>query len=136
MLAAAGEHVLLVVFGAALGVIGCFQFSRGVGAVPAAALGLAAAVLAACWLAGLGMGSAFGGLAVAMGWLLASLVLTLPTPGGSVIVTNTTAGLVYLYGGAVCAAAGTVLSMRGRRAGPARPGRRRGGPGPGIDGAA
>lgn len=127
MWATAGGYALLALFGIALGVIGCFQFSRSAGPVPVAALVSCVIVLAACWLAGLGMGSAFGGLAVAVGWLFASFVLTLPTPGGSVIVTNTPAGRWYLYGGAVCAAVGTVLGMRGRR--PRRPASPRAGSG-------
>ena len=42
----------------------------------------------------------------------------MPTAAGSVIVTNTTAGKWYLYGGAVGAGLGVVLTfMRPRRAG-------------------
>ena len=56
----------------------------------------------------------------ALGWFLVSLVLTLPTAGGSVIITSTTAGEWYLYGGAVCAAAGVVIALL-RRARTVRP---------------
>ena len=43
----------------------------------------------------------------------------MPTAAGSVIVTNTTAGKWYLYGGAVCAGLGVVLTfVLSRRAGP------------------
>ena len=62
------------------------------------------------WLAGLGMRSAAGALAVAVGWFISSFVLSLPTGGGSVIITNTSAGLWYLYGGAVVALAAVVLA--------------------------
>jgi hypothetical protein len=41
-------------------------------------------------------------------------VLTLPTAAGSVIVTNTSAGKWYLYGGAVCAGVGVAISFRWR----------------------
>jgi hypothetical protein len=61
-----------------------------------------------------GMGSAAGALVPAAGWLLVSVVLTLPTAGGSVIVTNTAAGAWYLYGGSVCAAAGVVYAFVSR----------------------
>lgn len=110
-----GGYALLVLFGVMLGVLGCFEYSRSAGPVPVAALVSCAVVFAACWLAGIGMGTALGGLAIALGWLFASFVLTLPTPGGSVIVTNTAAGKWYLYGGAVAAAIGTVLGIRTRR---------------------
>jgi len=68
------------------------------------------------------VGSALGGLAAGIGWLAASFVLTLPTAAGSVIVTNTSAGKWYLYGGAVCAGLGVALSVRWRPGRPGRPG--------------
>ena len=117
-LGVAAAYVLLFLLGAMEGVIGCFQFSRSIGSFPVAALGFCALILVTCLLAGAGMGSPMGALVVAAGWLAASFVLTLPTAAGSVIVTNTTAGKLYLYGGAVCAAIGIVASFRWR---PRRP---------------
>jgi len=105
-------YVLLFLLGAVEGLIGCFLFSHSVGSFPLAALGFAALILVTCLLAGAGMGSGFGGLVPAVGWLAASFVLTLPTAAGSVIVTNTPAGKWYLYGGAVCAAIGAAASFR------------------------
>ncbi|HEY5990094.1 MAG TPA: DUF6113 family protein [Streptosporangiaceae bacterium] len=107
-------YAALFALGAMQGLIGCFQFSRSVGGFPVAALAFCALILTTCLLGGAGMASALGGMAPALGWLLASFVLTLPTTAGSVIVTNTTAGKWYLYGGAVSAAAGIVLAFRWR----------------------
>lgn len=117
-LAASAAYLLLFVLGVGEGVIGCFQFSRSVGPVPVAALGFCVLILVSCLLGSVGMRSPLGGLLVAVGWFAASFVLTLPTPGGSVIVTNTTAGKWYLYGGAVSAGVGLVLTfaVRWRRA--------------------
>jgi Family of unknown function (DUF6113) len=120
---AAAAYVLLFLLGAMEGLIGSFQFSRSIGSVPVAALGFCALILATCLLAGAGMSSPLGGLAPAAGWLAATFVLTLPTSTGSVIVTNTSAGRWYLYGGAVCAGVGVALGFRWRR--PRPPGRDR-----------
>jgi peptidoglycan/LPS O-acetylase OafA/YrhL len=111
-------YVVLLVFGAMQGLIGCFQFSRSAASLPVAALGFCALILATCLLAGAGMRSPLGGLVPGLGWFLASFVLTLPNAAGSVIVTNTSAGEWYLYGGAVCAAAGIVYTFRWRSRGP------------------
>ena len=97
------------------GLLGSFEFPRGIAGVPAMALAFCVLAFATCVLAGAGMGSAVGALAPAVGWLAASLVLSLPTPGGSVIVTNSAAGKWYLYGGTVSAALGVGLAMRHRR---------------------
>jgi hypothetical protein len=111
---APAAYLLLFVLGAGEGAVGCFQFSRSVGHVPVAALGFCLLILVTCLLGSVGMGSPLGGLAIAMGWFAVSFVLTLPTPGGSVIVTNTAAGKWYLYGGAVSAGLGLVLTFTGR----------------------
>ncbi|HKA96280.1 MAG TPA: DUF6113 family protein [Streptosporangiaceae bacterium] len=117
-LSAGGAYAALFVLGVMQALIGCFQFSHVIGRVPVAALAFAVLIFLTCLLGGLGMGSALGALAPALGWFLASLVLTLPTPAGSVIVTDTTAGKWYLYGGAVGAGLGVVLTFtRPRRAG-------------------
>ena len=111
-----GAYSLLFLLGALEALIGCFHYSHTVGAFPLAAAGLALLILITCVLGALGMRSFAGALVPALGWFLVSLVLTLPTAGGSVILTNTTAGEWYLYGGAVCAAAGVVFALirRGR----------------------
>jgi len=121
-----GAYAALFVLGVMEGLIGCFQFSHGIGRVPVVALAFCLVVFLTCLLGGWGMGSPLGALLPAFGWFLASLLLTMPTAAGSVIVTNTAAGKWYLYGGAVSAGLGVVLTFLGwpRRASgwPQRPG--------------
>jgi hypothetical protein len=124
-LGAAGAYLLLFVLGVMEGILGSFEFPRGIGSFPAMALGFCLLVLLTCWLAGRGMRSGLGALAPAAGWLIASLVLALPTPGGSVVVTNSAAGKWYLYGGTLCASVGVGLALRRRDR--SRGGTRRGG---------
>jgi hypothetical protein len=93
------------------GLIGCFQFSRVIGRVPVVALAFCVVIFATCLLGGIGLSSPLGALVPALGWLLTSFVLTMPTASGSVVVTNTTAGKWYLYGGAACAGLAVVLSF-------------------------
>ena len=108
---AGAAYAALFLLGVMEGLLGCFQYSHMIGRVPAAALAFCAVVFLTCLLGGLGMGSPLGALVPAFGWLLASLVLTMPTAAGSVIVTNTTAGEWYLYGGAASAALAVVLTF-------------------------
>ena len=122
-------YVALLLLGAAQGLIGCFQFSRVAGPVPVAALIFCALIFASCLLGGWGMGSPLGALMVALGWFGVSVLLTMPTANGSVIVTNTAAGRWFLYGGAICAGAGLAVSFRWRARRPA--GLPRPTPGPG-----
>jgi len=107
-------YVALFVLGVMEGLIGCFQFGHGLGGVPVAALCFCALVLVTSAAGAAGMSSAMGGVLPAIGWMAASFVLTLPTAAGSVIVTNTSAGEWYLYGGAACAAVGIVASFSPR----------------------
>ena len=115
-----GAYALLFLFGLAQGLIGSFQFSWGIGHIPLGALGFCAAILATCLLGAAAMGSAAGALLPAIGWFLASLVLTMPTPQGSVIITGTAAGEWYLYGGSAAAAAGVITALTRRFNAPAR----------------
>jgi hypothetical protein len=111
-----GGYGVLLVLGAIQGVIGSFQYSRTAGPVPLAAIAFCAAILATCLLAGWGMGSVTGALMPAMGWIIASFVLSMPVANGSVIITNSTPGKWYLYGGTVSVVAGVVASFRVWRA--------------------
>lgn len=108
-------YVALFVLGAMEGLIGSFHFSHSLvvarHTIPVASLAFCALILATCLLGRAGMGTALGGILPAIGWMAAAFLLTLPTAAGSVIVTNTTAGEWYLYGGAVCAALGVVASF-------------------------
>ncbi|HEY7144129.1 MAG TPA: hypothetical protein VH637_07780 [Streptosporangiaceae bacterium] len=119
-----GCYTVLFLLGLAEGVVGSFQYSRGIGAVPAAAIGFALLILLTCVLAGWGMRAAVGGLMPAVGWFAASFVLAMSTPGGSIVITNTAAGKWFLFGGAACAVAGVLISFA--RWSPARTGRQRG----------
>ena len=116
-----GAYALLFLLGALEGLVGCFQFSREVGSFPLVAVLLAVVILVTCLLGAAGMGSAAGALVPALGWFGVSVLLSLPTPGGSVIITGTGPGEWYLYGGSACAAAGVVLAfVRRSRTGPPR----------------
>jgi hypothetical protein len=118
---AGGAYALLFVFGVAQGLVGCFQFSRAASPIPLGALGFCLLIAATCLLGAAGTGSAAGAVLPAVGWFLTSLVLTMPTAQGSVIVTNTAAGEWFIYGGSACVAAAVVIVLvrgRGRAPGP------------------
>jgi hypothetical protein len=112
-----GAYALLFLFGALQALVGSFQFSRSPGPFPLTAVLMAVLIGVTCLLGAAGMRSVAGALIPAIGWFVVSVALTLPTSGGSVIVTNTTAGEWYLYGGSLCAVAGVVIAIlrRGRR---------------------
>lgn len=109
----AGVYGVLFVSGAVQGTIGSFQYSRVAGPVPVAALVCCAVILATCLLASWAMRSASGAVLPGMGWIIASFVLSMPVSSGSVIITATTPGQWYLYGGTLSVAAGVVLSFLG-----------------------
>jgi len=113
LLATVGVYGVLFLLGLVEGTIGSFQYSRTAGPVPAAALVSCAAILATCLLAAWAMGSVSGALMPGMGWIIASFVLSMPVSNGSVIITNTTPGKWYLYGGTLSVVAGVVLSFAG-----------------------
>lgn len=122
-------YVALFLFGGLQAVIGCFQYSRG--PAPLAAAGFDLAILVTCVLGAWGMRTAVGGLMPGVGWFVAAFVLATGTQGGSILITSTTAGEWFLFGGAGCAAVGCVFSYvrwsrasQGARAGRAGPGGR------------
>jgi hypothetical protein len=102
-------YVALCLLGALLGLIGTFQYSQG--PAPLAAILFDLAILVTCVLGSIGMRSALGGVLPAAGWFVVTLILSSGSAGGSVLVTDTTAGKWYLFGGAVCAAAGGVYAF-------------------------
>ena len=118
--ASLGLYGVLFLFGAVQGLIGSFQYSRGFGPVPVAALVCCAVILATCVLAAWATRSASGAVLPGIGWILASFLLSMPVSNGSVIITSTKAGEWYLYGGTLSVAAGVVASFVGlaRWAGP------------------
>ena len=79
--------------------------------MPVAALGWAVAILLTAFGAAWGMQAATAGLMPAVGWFAAAFILAMPTRGGSVLITNTSAGKWFLYGGTVCVLAGVVASF-------------------------
>ncbi len=107
-LTAAG-YLVLFLLGAVQGVIGSFQYSRS--PAPLVAILLDAAIFITCVLGAWGMHSFGGGLAPAVGWLVASFVLSMPVANGSVLITATTPGEWYLYGGALAAAVGAAAGF-------------------------
>ena len=116
-----GAYALLFLLGVMEGLVGCFQFSREVGSFPLVAVLLAVAIGVTCVLGAAGMGSSAGALIPALGWFAVVVVLSLPTPGGSVIISNTGPGQWYLYGGSLCAAVGVIVAfLRRARTGPPR----------------
>jgi hypothetical protein len=107
----AGVYGVLFGVGAVEGVIGSFQFSRTAGPVPLAAIAFCAGIGVTCLLAGWGTGSVSGALLCAVGWIIASFVLSMPVANGSVIITNTAPGKWYLYGGTVSVLVGVAASF-------------------------
>ena len=105
-------YLLLFALGVLQGLIGSFQFSRP--PVPWIAAGLAVLIFATCLGGGWGLGTFAGGLVPALGWIVAAFVLSMPRPNGSVIITATTAGEWFLYGGALACVAGSVASFFAR----------------------
>jgi hypothetical protein len=78
--------------------------------VPLVAILFAVLIFATCVLAGWGTRTFGGGLAPAVGWIIASFVLSMGRPNGSIIITNTAAGQWYLYGGSLAAVTGTAVA--------------------------
>lgn len=102
-------YVLLFVLGAVQGIFGSFQYSRG--PAPLLAILLAGLIFATCLLGGWATRTLGGGLLPAVGWFVASFVLSMPRANGSVIITNTAAGKWYLYGGSLAAVAGVIAAF-------------------------
>ena len=119
VLAVAG-YVMLFVLGAVQGLFGSFQYSRE--PAPLIAIILVVLILVTCVGCGWGIGTFAAGLLPALGWIIVSFVLAMSRPNGSVIITATTAGECYLYGGALAAAVGciTAFYIRIRRSAPPR----------------
>jgi hypothetical protein len=105
----AGAYLALFLVGAVQALIGTFQYGAGPG--PLVAICFALVILATCVLGGWGMRTAAGGVLPAAGWLLVAIVLGTSGAGGSVLITNTTQGKWFLFGGAICAAAGAVIAV-------------------------
>jgi hypothetical protein len=107
-LLSAAAYTALFLAGVVEGLIGSFQFSR---LVPVAAIGFCVLLLATGLLGAWAMRSIAGAVWPAIGWIAASFILSMPVASGSVIITNTTAGKWYLYGGTVSALGGIALAF-------------------------
>jgi hypothetical protein len=112
-LATGAVYGALVVLGAVEGLIGSFQYSHTAGPVPLAAIVADLVILVTCVAASWAVRSVTGALMPAFGWILASLVLSMPASNGSVIIANTAAGKWYLYGGTLSTVVGVALSFAG-----------------------
>ena len=108
-----GAYSMLFLFGAVQGLIGSFQYSRASRSVPVAALVCCVVILATCLLAAWATRSVSGAVLPGIGWIIASFVLSMPVSNGSVIITSTTPGEWYLYGGTLSVAAAVVGSFVG-----------------------
>ncbi|HEX4088462.1 MAG TPA: DUF6113 family protein [Trebonia sp.] len=102
-------YLALFVLGLAQGLLGSFQYNRS--PVPLFAILFILILFATCALAGWGLRTYAGGILPAVGWIIASFILAMPRPNGSVIIEANSAGEWYLYGGALAAAAGAVVSF-------------------------
>ena len=102
-------YLALFVLGVVQGLIGSFQYGRS--PAPLIAILLILILFATCVLAGWGLRTYGAGILPALGWLIASFILAMPRPNGSVVVEAGSAGEWYLYGGALAAAAGAVASF-------------------------
>lgn len=107
-LTGAFAYVLLLILGIAQALIGSFQYSRG--PVPLAAVGFDVLILATILLAGWGMQTALGGVLPGAGWLAMAFIAASGSRSGTVLITNTTAGKWFLFGGAACAAGGCLVA--------------------------
>ncbi|HVT66839.1 MAG TPA: DUF6113 family protein [Trebonia sp.] len=116
----AAGYLVLFVLGVFQGLIGSFQYGRGPG--PLAAIILVVIIFLTCILCGRGVGT-FGAAALpAIGWILASFILAMSRPNGSVVITATSAGEWYLYGGAFASLIGAATGFyAGRARRPVRP---------------
>jgi len=113
LLVTGGAYGVLFVLGAVEGTIGSFQYSRMAGAVPLAALAFCAALLVTCLLAAWAMRAVSGALVPAIGWIIASFVLSMPVSNGSVIITASAPGEWYLYGGTLSAVIAVLAAFGG-----------------------
>ena len=102
-------YLALFLLGLVQGVIGSFQYGQT--PTPVIAIILVVVIFLTCAACGWGVGTLGAGVLPAIGWILASFFLAMPKSNGSVIITATTAGEWYLYGGALASATGAVTSF-------------------------
>ena len=108
---AVGAYAVLFVLGVVEAMIGSFQYARAPKPVPVAALACCAGILLTCVLAAWAMRSVSGAVLPGMGWVITSFVLSMPVSNGSIIITATTPGEWFLYGGTLSVAAAVVAAF-------------------------
>jgi hypothetical protein len=109
---------VLFIVGVVEGTIGSFQYSRVPTPVPVAALACCAAILLTCLLAAWAMRSVSGALLPGMGWIITAFVLSMPVASGTVIITATTPGKWFLYGGTLSVVAAVIAAFAAMAFGP------------------
>jgi uncharacterized protein DUF6113 len=121
---------VLAVLGLVLGVITSYQFSWTLVGFPVAAVLLSVVEFAAFRLAGWAMESKLGAAALAVPWLIVVVLLSSRRPEGDLIVTGTTAGYVFIFGGSIAAVVAIAMTrsphpwiLRGTTSVPAPPNR-------------
>ncbi|MFE3448554.1 DUF6113 family protein [Nonomuraea sp. NPDC059194] len=108
---AGAAYGMLAVLGVALGVVGGFTHAWYVGdSWPLAAIAWVPAMFGLCFGAGRMMRSKLGAAAVAVGWLLVSMVFSLKRAAGDLVIAGDSAGFVYLYGAMVAVVVAVLLS--------------------------
>jgi hypothetical protein len=105
----AAGYVMLFVLGALQGMIGSFHYSQS--PTPLIAILLVVIIFLTCAGAGWGVGTFGAGLLPGVGWILASFIISMPRPNGSVVITASAAGEWYLYGGAIACVAGCLATF-------------------------
>ncbi len=93
----------LLVFGLGLGLYESFSFSWSVGSFPLAAVLISVLNFGLLWAAGWGMGGKLGAVVPAAAWLIVVMLFSGKTSSGSLVVTGTAAGNVFLLGGTLAA---------------------------------
>jgi len=102
-------YLALFLFGAAQGMVGAFYYNSG--PPPLASLGFDLAILASCVLAAWGTERPPAAFLPALGWFIAAFVLASGTSGGSIIVTASSGGEWFLFGGAAGAMIGALAGF-------------------------
>jgi hypothetical protein len=102
-------YLALFLFGMAQGVLGAFFYNSG--PPPLASLAFDLLILGTCLLGAWGTERAVGAFLPAAGWFIATFVLASGTSGGSVIVSATSGGEWFLFGGAAGAMIGVIAGF-------------------------
>lgn len=103
--------VLIAAFpcGVWLGVLGAFHHLRAIGPLPSGALAAVIVLTVVVRGAALLSGRRRAAVLVLLGWLLATGLLVVVTPGGDVILTDLMPSYVYLLGAVVALSAAATL---------------------------